>query len=93
MTKLSHAMKAVGLSLLFFFEAAVALPPGGINVNEASAEELAASLAGVGQARAEAIVEYRQEHGDFVDLDELMAVRGVGEHVIKTNRDKIFFTE
>lgn len=93
MRKLSYALRAVGLSLLFFFEVAMALPPGGININEASAKELATALTGVGQARAEAIVEYRHQHGDFVDLDELMAVRGVGQHVIETNRAKIFFSE
>jgi competence protein ComEA len=93
MTNFSHALKAVSLSLLFFLEAAIALPPDSININAASAEELAVSLVGVGQTRAEAIVAYRQEHGEFVDLDELMAVRGVGEHVIETNREKIFFSE
>ena len=61
--------------------------PQSININTASASELAAVLDGVGTARAEAIVDYREQIGGFQNIDELEAVRGIGRHVIETNRD------
>ena len=71
----------------------LAIPDEAVNINTASVDELVIKLIGVGHSRAEAIIQYREEHGNFVDLDELMAVRGIGEHVIESNRDNIFFKE
>jgi competence protein ComEA len=51
---------------------------GLVNVNSASAEQLEA-LPGIGAAMAARIIEYRQKHGPFKRLDELMNVRGIGE--------------
>jgi competence protein ComEA len=60
-----------------------------VNVNSASAEEIAESLKGVGQSKAEAIVNYRNEHGDFKHMDELVSVKGIGIRTIDINRDYI----
>jgi competence protein ComEA len=49
-----------------------------IDVNKASAEQLEA-LPGIGASMASRIVEYRQKHGPFKRLDDLMGVRGIGE--------------
>ena len=51
---------------------------GPVNVNTATAEELE-ELPGVGPATAQAIVEYRRQHGRFRSVDELLDVRGIGE--------------
>jgi len=40
-----------------------------VNLNTASAEQLAALLTGIGQSRAEAIVRYREQHGAFEHID------------------------
>lgn len=93
MSTLVKATKSLLFIALFGLQSVFAQPPGTINVNTASAQELAATLTGVGESRAQAIVDYRQAHGDFVDLDELMAVRGIGDYVIEINRKKIFFSE
>jgi competence protein ComEA len=48
-----------------------------VNVNTATLEELQA-LPGIGEARAHAIVEARQERGGFKSVDELLEIRGIG---------------
>lgn len=54
-----------------------ALQPGSIDLNTASASELE-RLPGIGPVTARKIVEYRQAHGGFSSIDELMAVKGIG---------------
>lgn len=60
-----------------------------VDINSASAEELATSLDGVGQSKAELIVKYRDMHGAFKHADELVNVRGIGLSTVDKNRDNI----
>ena len=60
-----------------------------VNVNSATAEELAESLKGVGLTKAEAIVTYRSEHGAFKHADELVNVKGIGIRTVDINREYI----
>lgn len=60
-----------------------------VDVNTASAEQLAETLTGVGPAKAEAIVDYRQANGDFQHIDELVNVKGIGLRTVDRNRDRI----
>jgi competence protein ComEA len=60
-----------------------------VNINKADAATLARVLTGVGEARAAAIVRYREEHGAFVDMYELANVKGIGERVVEANASKI----
>ena len=48
-----------------------------IDINTASAEELQ-ELMGIGPVLAQAIVDYRAEHGPFASVDELLEVSGIG---------------
>ena len=57
-----------------------------ININTASAEELAEALVGVGLKRAEAIIEYRATHGPFQNKAQLMDVKGIGEVTLEKNK-------
>ena len=66
-------------------ELAEASAPG-ININTASAAELAEALSGVGGARAEAIVRYREQFGPFESIEELGEVSGIGSATIERNR-------
>lgn len=59
-----------------------------MNINTASAEELAL-LPGIGEVLAGRIVAYREEHGAFVSIEELMDVKGIGEKRFEAIRDKI----
>ncbi len=60
-----------------------------VDINSADAQTLAASLNGVGLAKAQAIVEYRQQHGPFQSLEDLANVKGIGEKTVEKNRDDI----
>ncbi|HLV48470.1 MAG TPA: helix-hairpin-helix domain-containing protein [Aliidiomarina sp.] len=60
-----------------------------VNINKATAEELAAGLKGVGVARAKAIIELRERLGGFTDVDQLLEVRGLGVRILDANRDHI----
>lgn len=90
---LQRAVLALIVSLALVTGSAWALPDGAVNVNTAPAQELAAALDGVGAARAQAIVDYREQFGQFEAAEDLLAVRGIGQHVIETNREKIHFSD
>ena len=60
-----------------------------VNVNSASAEEIAEALKGVGMSKAEAIVSYRKENGQFKHVDELVNVKGIGIRTVDINREYI----
>lgn len=60
-----------------------------VNVNTASAEEIADALVGVGLAKAKAIVEYREANGAFKDVYELENVKGIGARTLSQNEARI----
>jgi len=60
----------------------------GVKINEASQKELM-KLKGVGKVSAEAIVEYRKEHGKFTSVKELTKVKGIGSKTIEKNIDEL----
>lgn len=60
-----------------------------IDVNTATAEELAAAMTGVGRKKAMAIVAFRDENGPFASIDDLVLVRGIGPATVDSNRDRL----
>ncbi len=64
-----------------------------INLNTADAEVIAQSLQGVGLSKAQAIVAYREQNGNFVAIEELTAVKGIGERTLAKNVDRIRLQE
>lgn len=59
-----------------------------VNINSATAKELQ-QLHGVGEKKALAIVEYRQQYGKFASVDDLQKVKGIGPKFIEKNRDRL----
>lgn len=59
-----------------------------VNINKATVTELM-SLTGVGEAKAKAIVEYRNLNGNFKTPDEIMKVSGIGEAVFDKIKNSI----
>jgi len=57
-----------------------------LDLNTASAPELAAALSGVGPKKAEAIVTYREQNGEFQSVDEITQVSGIGPKLLEANR-------
>ena len=64
-----------------------------VNVNSASAEEIAEALKGVGMSKAAAIVTYRDENGPFKHVDELVNVKGIGIRTVDINREYILLKD
>ncbi len=64
---------------------------GEVNINTADAATIAQELDGIGEARAKAIVEYRETHGRFNALDDLLKVKGVGKVILEKNAANIKF--
>ena len=60
-----------------------------ININQANAQEISAKLDGIGLKKAQAIIEYREQHGEFKRIDDLKNVKGIGEKTLAKNRAKI----
>lgn len=67
----------------------VAAWAGPVDVNSADAATLAEELDGVGPAKAQAIVDFREQYGAFKSPDELLEVKGIGERVLDLNRENI----
>ncbi len=55
-----------------------------INVNQAGVEELS-QLKGIGEVKANAIVNYRKLNGHFSSLEDLLKVKGIGDKVLADN--------
>lgn len=62
---------------------------GKVNLNTADAPTLQRELSGIGEVKAQAIVAYREAHGSFASVDELLEVKGIGESILAKNRDKL----
>ncbi|MBR5793623.1 MAG: ComEA family DNA-binding protein [Anaerotignum sp.] len=59
-----------------------------ININTAGTEELIL-LPSVGEGRAEDIIKYREENGDFSRIEDIMRVSGIGEKTFEEIKEQI----
>lgn len=62
-----------------------------VNINTATKEELT-SLKGVGEKRAQEIINYRTKNGPFKTVDDLDKVPGIGPGIMKQIRSEITTT-
>ncbi len=62
---------------------------GSVNINQADAAVLSTELNGIGEKKAQAIIDYRTQHGPFTTLEDLQNVKGIGDQTIEKNRDKM----
>ncbi|MBA2711855.1 MAG: helix-hairpin-helix domain-containing protein [Tatlockia sp.] len=56
-----------------------------ININKADALALSKSVKGIGQKRAEAIIEYREKHGNFNTVADLSKVKGFSNRYVESH--------
>ena len=59
-----------------------------INLNTATVAQLT-TLPGIGESRAESIIEYREKTGGFLDIQEIMNISGIGEAMFEKIKDRI----
>ena len=77
--------------LAFAAMSALAEPPKPtmVNINSATAEQIAVALDGIGMSKAMAIVDHRKRYGEFKHVDSLESVKGVGKSTVEKNRTRI----
>jgi competence protein ComEA len=81
---------AVLVLVLFVLTTGGLVAQGKVDINGADVETLA-TLKGVGEVRARAIVKYREMNGPLQSLDDLKNVPGIGDKIIQDNRSHIAF--
>lgn len=62
---------------------------GKVHLNSASAAQLSEQLLGIGLKKAEAIVSFRETHGPFTQLEQLLEVPGIGAGLIERNQARL----
>lgn len=86
-----NIIKTTILAVIFAFIAGVAYA-GPVNINTATAENLAANIKGVGKKKAEAIIAYREANGPFKSVEELAKVKGIGQKLLQKNRENLLIS-
>ena len=76
----------LALALLLPLTAPAASP---VNINTADKETLITAISGVGEKKAEAIIEYREQHGPFKSVDEITKIKGIGQGILDKNRENL----
>lgn len=76
----------IALVVILFSPITFASP---VNINTASADEIAAALNGVGSAKAQAIVKYRTTNSNFSSADQIIDVTGIGAAIYENNKADI----
>jgi len=77
------------LLLVFICLSSSSLLADTVDINTANADVLAAELHGIGEIKAAEIVKYREVNGLFKSIEELTKVRGIGDTILKKNRERI----
>lgn len=65
-----------------------AADPMTVNINTADAATLA-SLNGIGESKAEAIIVYREANGPFESVEQLAEVKGIGSRTVEKNASQM----
>lgn len=95
--KVGARAAACALALIPLLAAAPALAggephvSGTVNVNTATAEQLQL-LPGIGEARAQAVIEARKRRGGFEKVEDLLEVKGIGETSLEQLRPYVTVT-
>lgn len=84
---MNYLRRLIGAFALLLSTAVFALGP--VDINSADANTLAKQIQGVGQAKAEAIVAYRNKNGRFTTIEDLAKVKGIGLKTVNKNRDRL----
>jgi len=84
-----HRVFLAGFLVVFLSVISLGVFAAPININTADADTLAAELTGIGATKAAAIVAYRESHGLFKSLDDLVNIKGIGAKTLEKNRTNL----
>ncbi len=87
--KLFHSLLLITILLFSTSAMSAQAQAEKVNINTATAEQIADGINGIGDSKAKAIIEYRKVHGKFKSIDALENVDGIGLKTIEKNKDKI----
>ena len=76
------------MKILFSMLLFVSFMFASVNINSANQKDFA-SLNGIGDKKAVAIVAFRKANGCFKSIDDLVKVKGIGQKIIDKNRDNL----
>ena len=68
--------------IILLFLLSVSLLLASIDINKASKTELM-QIKGIGDKKAQSIINYRKKHGKFKSVNDLKNVKGIGEGIVK----------
>lgn len=83
------SVKSEAVSAPHTMEVASKVKVDKVDLNQADASMLQRELTGIGEAKAKAIVAYRESNGPFTSVEELLEVKGIGKAILDKNRDKL----
>ncbi len=78
----------LSLIMAMFLAGGLAWAGDAVNINSASVKELQ-KVDGIGAKTAAKIVAYREEHGAFKDVDELLKIKGIGKKKLEKSGDEL----
>jgi competence protein ComEA len=79
------------IAIVLAWLASIGMAFAAVNVNTASKEDLE-SLKEIGPVKAQAIIDYRAQHGPFRSLDDLDKVKGIGKATLAAIKDDVTFS-
>lgn len=86
---LSPSLYAENLSSQEVGETVESVVGSEVNINHASAKDMAISFKGIGLKKAESIVAWREVNGQFTSIEQLLEIKGIGQKILEANRSKI----
>lgn len=81
-------LQAVLISLFLTVTSLSALADS-VDINSADAMTISKTLKGIGLKKAEAIIAYRDTHGKFKTVDDLVKVKGIGKKTVAMNKENL----
>ena len=90
MKTIKNGFNALALAAMLAFSGSVfSYSAQEVNINTADAQNIAKSLNGIGLKKAEAIVSWRTEHGNFSEISSIDQVKGIGQKTVEKNKEFI----